>query len=127
MLDLKYFYIGFIFFTIHISGLLYSKTFFKNGETNILKKNISINKIYNGPVLLRLVAFLCFTLFIKNTVNENVYFILFLLNLLWYINTICIHYKYYKDEYKNNTICDISNILQSLVLLIYSYLFLKLF
>ena len=126
MLDLKYFNFGFLLFTIHITGLLYYKIFLENKKINTIKKNISINKICSGPVLLRLAAFLCFTLFIKNIVNKNVYFILFLLNLLWYINTIYIHYKYYKDECKNNTICDIPNILQFIVLLIYSYLFLKL-
>ena len=122
ILNLKYFYLGFLFFTIHILGLLYLKIFLKNNSTNS-----SMHKIFNGPVMLRVIAFLCFTLFIKNIVIKNVYFILLLLNVLWYTYTIYVHYKLYKEENKNNTICDISNILLLLLLLIYSYLFLKLF
>ena len=120
-----YFYFGFIFFTIHITGLLYLKTFLENKK---YKESNVVNKLcVTVPVILRVIAFLCFTLFIKNIVNKNVYFILFILNFLWFIKSIHTYYNYYIQEYLKCNICHTSNILHFLVVLFYLNLFYKLF
>ena len=93
---MKYFIYGFIFLTIHMIGLYFEKIF------NLPRKNNKIaSTIFHGPILLRPIAYIYFSLYLIQN-KKKLKLLLTIPNIIIFISLTCECVKYCKQTINSN-------------------------